>query len=129
MESTTESGGAGSVNVVALDDSGSKIAAAVGLELIPKECLVPAQQPFHVTWAGKSVIEGSRKGIWGSANLSFQTPQGIRSMRCTKLFLYAVSVGSRANFGYPLWARYRLALVPGMQYLIPLEYLRYTPTT
>ena len=111
-----------------LDDSGSQIAAAVGLELIPQECLIPAPQPLHVTGAGKSVIEGGKKGIWGSATLSVWTPQGIRSMRCTDLFLYAVNVGRRAIFGYPFLARYRLALVPGMQYLIPLEYLRYTLT-
>ena len=37
-----------------------------------------------------------------------------------------VGTGRRAIFGYPFLAQYRLALVPGMQYLIPPEYLRYT---
>ena len=99
-----------------LDDSGSRIAAAVGLELIPQECLIPAPQPLHVTRTGKSVIEGGKKGIWGSATLSVWTPQGIRSMRCTDFILYAVNVGRRAVFGYPFLARYRFALVPGMQF-------------
>ena len=33
-------------------DSGSQIAAAVDIELIPQECLKPAPQPLHVTGAG-----------------------------------------------------------------------------
>ena len=99
-----------------------------GLEFITEACLIPASQPLHVTGAGKSFIGGGKKDIWGSSSLLVWTPQGIRSMSCTDFFSYVVNVGCRAIFGHPFLALYSLALVPGMQYLIPLEFLCYTLT-
>ena len=84
-----------------LDDSGSQIAAALGLELNPQECLIPAPQPLHVTGAGTSVIERGEKGKRGSATLSVWSPEGISSMRCTDLFIPPGISARNAVFNTP----------------------------
>ena len=83
--------------------------------------VVPAPKPLKITGADRKHIFGGKTGVWVDVQTPCWTACGTRLIRCRRVFIYIVSIGKRIILGFPFLQRYRLAILPNLPYLVPLE--------
>ena len=117
------------IEVDALQDTGSELPRAAGRSLLPAKCWAPAKMALQVKGAEESAIAGGQHGARATISVTVWSPRGPVTMDCQSVYMWQVEVGKRLILGFPFLSAYRLALIPGLPYLVPVEYLRYTLTT
>ena len=105
----------------ALADAGAEMEGVAGLECFPPHMVVPAPKPLKITGADQKDIYGGKTAVWVDMQTPRCTARGTRLIRCRRVFIYIVSIGKRITLGFPFPQRYRLAILPNLPYLAPLE--------
>ena len=117
------------IEVDALQDTGSELPGAAGRSLLPAKCCAPAKMALQDKGAGDAPIAGGQHGALATISVTVWSPRGPVTMDCQSVYIWQVEVGNRLILCFPSLSAYQLALIPGLPYLVPIEYLRYTLTT
>ena len=110
----------------ALADTGAEMEGVAGPECFPPHMVVPAPKPLKITGADRKHIFGGKTGVWVDVQTPCWTARGTRLIRCRRVFIYIVSIGKRIILGFPFPQRYRLAILPNLPYLVPLDLITIT---
>ena len=116
------------IEVDALQDTESELPGAAGRSLLPAKCWAPAQLALQVKGAGEAPIAGGQHRALATISVTVWSPRGPVTMDCQSVYIWQVEVGNRLILGFPFSSAYRLALIPGLPYFVPVESLRYTLT-
>jgi hypothetical protein len=99
-------------------DTGCEAFGVIGFELVPEMVRSKAESPIRLIGAGSNSLRGGTHCIRGAFLLPvFSDGEYVRA-RCPDAVFYIADIGPRAIVGYPLLARYGLAVVPGKGTLV-----------
>ena len=99
-------------------DTGCDALGVIGYELVPDQVRTKADSPIRLIGAGSSSLKGGTHCIHGALLLPGSHKGKYVRARCPDATLYIADIGPRAIVGYPLLARYGLAVFPGQGSLI-----------
>ena len=99
-------------------DTGCEAIGVIGYELVPDLVRTKAHSPIRLIGAGSNSLKGGTHCIHGALLLPVSHKGKYVRARCPDATLYIADIGSRAIVGYPLLARYGLAVFPGQGSLI-----------
>ena len=108
----------------ALADTGAEMEGVAGLGCFPPHMVVSAPKRLKITGADGINIFGGKTGVWVDVQTPCWTARGTRLVPCRRVCIYIVSIGKRRILGFPFLQRYRLAILPNLPYLVPLELIR-----
>ena len=99
-------------------DTGCEAIGVIGYELVPDLVSTKADSPIRLIGAGSNSLKGGTHCIHGALLLPVSHKGKYVRARCPDATLYIADIGPRAIVGYPLLARYGLAIFPGQGSLI-----------
>ena len=99
-------------------DTGCEAIGVIGYELVPDLVRTKADSPIRLIGAGSNSLKGGTHCIHGALLLPVSHKGKYVRARCPDATLYIADIGPRAIVGYPLLARYGLAVFPGQGSLI-----------
>ena len=99
-------------------DTGCEAIGVIGYEMVPDLVRAKADSPIRLIGAGSNSLKGGTHCIHGALLLPVSHKGKYVRARCPDATLYIADIGPRAIVGYPLLARYGLAVFPGQGSLI-----------
>ena len=110
-------------------DTGSGIPFCAGIGRFPEHLIVDAPFPLPLTGANKNTIHGGAKGVWVNVVHMADGSNGPQLFCCKHVFVYILDLGSKFIFGFPFLLRFGFALIPGLPYLVPTDFMKLRPWT
>ena len=104
--------------------TGCEALGVIGYELVPDLVRTKADSPIRLIGAGSDSLKGGTHCVHGALLLPVSHKGKYVRARGPDATLYIADIGPRAIVGYPLLARYGLAVFPGQGSLIFEEDLR-----
>ena len=99
-------------------DTGCEAIGVIGYELVPDLVRTKGDSPIRLIWAGSNSLKGDTHCIPRALLLPISHKGKYVRAGCPDATLYIADIGPRGIVGYPLLARYGLAVFPGEGSLI-----------
>ena len=100
------------IEALSLEDTGNEVIVVAGWKFLPEQFWEEATKPFRLRRVGLKQLDGGKYVVRSNIIVPVQRGCQILMACCADCLFNLASVGARAIYGLPFFARYGLFVLP-----------------